>query len=243
MKKPAGSSHYKCWTNNPPQRQNASTHNPFSPKESRKVEESASREEEERRKHKVEKCNSKKIVDERMRHQKELKTSHFKTKNGQNRRRKGQNNGGRTTETNGSSNGMAERTAKVRRKPTDRATEWPKERRKYDGNQRIQRRNGRKNDKKDKANNSWMGEGSQEKEDMVYLNAQSIDAVGATNELELQPVMEVSIAPSAIANETSSRAATPLLRPSASVSSSIPFSFRIGAISRSSFLPSARNGR
>ncbi|KAK4255785.1 hypothetical protein QN277_008738 [Acacia crassicarpa] len=56
----------------------------------------------------------------------------------------------------------------------------------------------------------------------------------ADNELELQAVTG--------ANETSSRASTPLLLPSASVSTSASsFSFRIGAFSRSSSLPIGRN--
>ncbi|KAI9078884.1 hypothetical protein K1719_032023 [Acacia pycnantha] len=56
----------------------------------------------------------------------------------------------------------------------------------------------------------------------------------ADNELELQAVSG--------ANETSSRASTPLLLPSASVSTSASsFSFRIGAFSRSSSLPIGRN--
>lgn len=76
----------------------------------------------------------------------------------------------------------------------------------------------------------------------------SVDAFGAATEstmetvLELQPVMGTTPL-STVANETSSRAATPLLRPSASVSSSTPFSFRMGAILRSSSMPRARNGR
>lgn len=79
-------------------------------------------------------------------------------------------------------------------------------------------------------------------------DAQSIDAPRTAaesakdTELELQPVTGDSSAPPAIANETSSRAVTPLLRPSASVSSTTPFSFRRGAFSRSSSLPSGRNG-
>lgn len=59
-------------------------------------------------------------------------------------------------------------------------------------------------------------------------------------EVELQPVTTVTSTPSHIANETSSRAITPLLRPSASVSSSVPFSSRIEAIPRSSSMPSGR---
>ncbi|XP_054812116.1 MLO-like protein 14 [Prosopis cineraria] len=65
----------------------------------------------------------------------------------------------------------------------------------------------------------------------------------AGNDLELLPVTRATSSPSAIANETSSRAATPLLRPSASVSTSASYSFRIGAVSRSSSLPTGRNRR
>jgi mlo protein len=61
-------------------------------------------------------------------------------------------------------------------------------------------------------------------------------------EVELQPVPTVTSTPSPIANETSSRAITPLLRPSASVSSSsVPFNSRQEEpIPRSSSMPSGR---
>lgn len=60
-------------------------------------------------------------------------------------------------------------------------------------------------------------------------------------EVELQPVTTITATPSPIANETSSRAVTPLLRPSASTSSSVvPFSSRLEPIPRSSSMPSGR---
>ena len=59
-------------------------------------------------------------------------------------------------------------------------------------------------------------------------------------EVELQPVTAVTSTPSPAANEASSRAATPLLRPSASISSSVPFSSRAEAIPRCSSMPIGR---
>ncbi|WJX68482.1 MLO-like protein 11 [Trifolium repens] len=61
-------------------------------------------------------------------------------------------------------------------------------------------------------------------------------------EVELQPVTTVTSTPSPIANETSSRAITPLLRPSASLSSSsVPFNSRQEEpISRAFSMPSGR---
>ncbi|XP_028779905.1 MLO-like protein 11 [Neltuma alba] len=59
-------------------------------------------------------------------------------------------------------------------------------------------------------------------------------------EIGMQPVTASAASPSPIANETSSRAATPLLRPSASVSSAVRFNFSAETITRSSSMPSSR---
>ncbi|XP_057451359.1 MLO-like protein 11 isoform X1 [Lotus japonicus] len=70
-----------------------------------------------------------------------------------------------------------------------------------------------------------------------------VDTTGelaTVTEVELQPVTTVTSTPSPIANETSSRVVTPLLRPSASISSSAPFSSRIEVVPRSSSMPSGR---
>ena len=70
----------------------------------------------------------------------------------------------------------------------------------------------------------------------------AMEYVIAGNEVELQPADGATSPPSAVANETSSRAATPLLHHSASISTSASsFSFRLGKISRSSSLPTGRN--
>ncbi|XP_054815221.1 MLO-like protein 11 isoform X2 [Prosopis cineraria] len=58
--------------------------------------------------------------------------------------------------------------------------------------------------------------------------------------IELQPVGASAASPSPMANETSSRATTPLLRPSASVSSAIRFNFSAEIITRSSSMPTSR---
>ncbi|XP_058779869.1 MLO-like protein 11 [Vicia villosa] len=69
----------------------------------------------------------------------------------------------------------------------------------------------------------------------------SFQDIATGTEVELQPVTTVTATPSPpIANETSSRAITPLLRPSASVSSSVPFSSRQEPVPRSSSLPNGR---
>lgn len=71
---------------------------------------------------------------------------------------------------------------------------------------------------------------------------QLIDTPGTATgtEVELQPVTNITSSPLPIANEASSRPATPLLRPSSSISSSAPFSARAEAIARSSSMPSGR---
>lgn len=68
----------------------------------------------------------------------------------------------------------------------------------------------------------------------------SLQDIATGVEVELQPVTAVTATPSPIANETSSRGITPLLRPSASVSSSVPFSARQEPVSRSSSMPNGR---
>ena len=59
-------------------------------------------------------------------------------------------------------------------------------------------------------------------------------------EIELQPAPTHLIIPSPVANETSSRAGTPLLRPSSSASSSAAINFKTDGIIRSSSMPHRR---
>ncbi|XP_073221456.1 MLO-like protein 11 isoform X2 [Cicer arietinum] len=77
-----------------------------------------------------------------------------------------------------------------------------------------------------------------EEEDQI-IDDSFKDLVTGTG-VELQPVKTVTSISSPIANETSSRAVTPLLRPSASLSSSVPFSSRHEPVIRSSSMPSGR---
>ncbi|CAL0326566.1 unnamed protein product [Lupinus luteus] len=58
--------------------------------------------------------------------------------------------------------------------------------------------------------------------------------------VELQPITSITSSPLPVANETSSRAATPLLRPSASISLASPSSARAEAIARCFSMPSGR---
>lgn len=58
--------------------------------------------------------------------------------------------------------------------------------------------------------------------------------------IEMQPETASTASPLPIANETSSRASTPLLRPSASVSSATRFNFNAETITRSSSMPTGR---
>ncbi|KAK7244324.1 hypothetical protein RIF29_39144 [Crotalaria pallida] len=59
-------------------------------------------------------------------------------------------------------------------------------------------------------------------------------------EVELQPITTNTSSPLPVANETSSRAGTPLLRPSASVSASSPLSERAEVVARCFSMPSGR---
>ncbi|KAB1217241.1 MLO-like protein 11 [Morella rubra] len=63
---------------------------------------------------------------------------------------------------------------------------------------------------------------------------------GEFTEIELQPASAASTSPSPIPNETSSRVGTPLLRPSATISSAATFSFNTEGIPRSCSMPSRR---
>ncbi|KAA8523878.1 hypothetical protein F0562_010301 [Nyssa sinensis] len=65
-------------------------------------------------------------------------------------------------------------------------------------------------------------------------------APDACTEIELQPHIIISTNPSSVANETSSRVGTPLLRPCASVSPSVMSSFEPEGITRSSSMPARR---
>ncbi|XVF18891.1 hypothetical protein REPUB_Repub11eG0062500 [Reevesia pubescens] len=66
------------------------------------------------------------------------------------------------------------------------------------------------------------------------------DGNGTYTEIELQPPPNVTSSPSPVANETSSRVGTPLLRPSASVSASTISSFQEEDFQRSSSMPVRR---
>ncbi|KAI9093328.1 hypothetical protein K1719_027342 [Acacia pycnantha] len=66
------------------------------------------------------------------------------------------------------------------------------------------------------------------------------DLATTGTEIEMQPATASTASPSPIANETSSRATTPLLRPSASVSSAIRFNSNAETITRSSSMPNGR---
>lgn len=64
---------------------------------------------------------------------------------------------------------------------------------------------------------------------------------GTYTDIELQPVSIITTNPFPVANETSSRVGTPLLRPSASVSSSTEVNFYAERVVRSSSLPVRKN--
>ena len=66
------------------------------------------------------------------------------------------------------------------------------------------------------------------------------DDNGTYTEIELQPPPNVTSSPSPIANETSSRVGTPLLRSSASISESTISSFQKEDFQRSSSMPVRR---
>lgn len=63
----------------------------------------------------------------------------------------------------------------------------------------------------------------------------------ASTETELQPAPNHLIIPSPVANETSSRVGTPLLRPSSSISSAVTLNLQADSIIRSASMPSRRD--
>lgn len=65
-------------------------------------------------------------------------------------------------------------------------------------------------------------------------------ATGACTEIELQPASAITASSSPVANETSSRVSTPLLRPSASVSSSVILNIKMEDVPRSLSMPIRR---
>ena len=76
----------------------------------------------------------------------------------------------------------------------------------------------------------------EEEDDHELLDApETVDV--ACNEIELQPASAIATTPSPVANETSSRIGTPLLRPSASVSSSGTLTIKADGFLRSSTMP------
>lgn len=76
---------------------------------------------------------------------------------------------------------------------------------------------------------------SLEEDDHQLLDIRDI-ADGPVTQIELQPAF-ISVSPGPVANETSSRVGTPLLRPSASVSSSETPNLNVEGIHRSSSMP------
>lgn len=78
-----------------------------------------------------------------------------------------------------------------------------------------------------------------EEDDHELLDA-SGTANGACIEIELQPSANITTSSSPVANETSSRAGTPLLRPCASVASPVTMTFESYGIPRSFSLPTGR---
>ncbi|KAI5605471.1 hypothetical protein BDE02_01G354600 [Populus trichocarpa] len=79
---------------------------------------------------------------------------------------------------------------------------------------------------------------SLEEDDRQLLDIPEIGD-GPVTQIELQPAF-ISVSPGPVANETSSRVGTPLLRPSASVSSSETPNLNVEGISRSSSMPVRR---
>lgn len=73
---------------------------------------------------------------------------------------------------------------------------------------------------------------SVEEDDREFLDGPATD-VNALDGVELQPVSSVMTSPFPVANETSSRVGTPLLRPSASVSSSVSLNIQPETVPRS----------
>lgn len=79
---------------------------------------------------------------------------------------------------------------------------------------------------------------SLEEDDRQLLDIPEIGD-GPVTQIELQSAF-ISVSPGPVANETSSRVGTPLLRPSASVSSSETPNLNVEGISRSSSMPVRR---
>ncbi|KAJ6417206.1 hypothetical protein OIU84_003003 [Salix udensis] len=75
-----------------------------------------------------------------------------------------------------------------------------------------------------------------EEENHHLLDIPENDAVSAT-QIELQPASLIPASPTTVANETSCRAATRFLRPSASVPSSERSTFHVEDMPRSSSMP------
>ncbi|CAK9183028.1 unnamed protein product [Ilex paraguariensis] len=80
---------------------------------------------------------------------------------------------------------------------------------------------------------------SVEEDDHQLLDSPRV-AHGAGREIELQPSTIITASPAGVANETASRAGTPLLRPSASVSSTVSLGFLPEGFTRSSSMPVRR---
>ncbi|OIW11529.1 hypothetical protein TanjilG_26895 [Lupinus angustifolius] len=79
-------------------------------------------------------------------------------------------------------------------------------------------------------------------EDDEFIDDTPTTGTGTGTGVELQPITTITSSPlPAAANETSSRAATPLLRPSASISLSSPSSARAEAVARCFSMPSGRH--
>ena len=78
---------------------------------------------------------------------------------------------------------------------------------------------------------------SVEEEDNQFLDTPETTVHDRGIEIEIPPVSHMILDPSSVANETSSRAGTPLLRPSASVSASAQFHLHSEAMLRSSSMP------
>ncbi|KAF2314321.1 hypothetical protein GH714_025376 [Hevea brasiliensis] len=80
---------------------------------------------------------------------------------------------------------------------------------------------------------------SLEEDDHLYLNVRDT-AASTHTEVELQPVSTISNSPVPVASETSSRVGTPLLRPSASISSPKTTNLFVDSVPRSSSMPARR---
>lgn len=77
-------------------------------------------------------------------------------------------------------------------------------------------------------------------EDDHHLLDMPEDTIGTGNEVELQPHSVDASSPTPAANENSSRIGTPLLRPSASISTQTTSDFHVEGLSRSYTMPARR---